>query len=126
MMSSVATLARLFVAMTFLMISAAATAHHSFAIFDKTKLETVKGVIGRVEWTNPHVYLVVGVPDTGASSKNYTFECASINILTRAGWKISTVKVGYHVSVNFNPLRDGKPGGLLVSVTLPDGTVVKE
>jgi len=57
--------------------------------------------------------------------KQYAVECASVNDLTRHGWKMSTVKVGDQVTVGMYPLRDGKPGGLLDSVTLPSGATVK-
>ena len=38
-------------------------AHHSFAMFDKTRVVTVQGTVRKVEWTNPHVYIFVEVPD---------------------------------------------------------------
>ena len=36
------------------------------------------------------------------------------------------LKPGDKVSVTMNPLRDGKKGGLFVSVVLPDGKVIKD
>ncbi len=41
--------------------------------------------------------------------------------LVREGWKRSTLKPGDKVTVTINPLRDGKPGGWYVAVSLPDG-----
>jgi hypothetical protein len=41
--------------------------------------------------------------------------------LIRLGWKRITIKSGDKVSVVVHPLRDGKPGGSFVSITLPDG-----
>lgn len=100
-------------------------AHHSFAMFDKTKVVKVQGVIRKVEWANPHVYLFVEAKDAGGEIKQYAVECASVNDLTRHGWKMSTVKVGDKVTVGIYPLRDGKPGGLLESVSLPNGSTMK-
>jgi len=106
-------------------ITAPVQAHHSFAMFDKSHLVTVKGALHKLEWTNPHVYLFVATPGAGGVPKEYTIEGGSINILSRKGWKVNTLKVGDSISVSFYPLRDGGPGGLLDSVTLPDGTVKK-
>jgi hypothetical protein len=46
--------------------------------------------------------------------------------LLRAGWKSNSVKPGDKVSVVVRPLKSGDPGGLFVSVTLPDGRVPTE
>ena len=106
-------------------ISATTWAHHSFAMFDKSKVVKVQGVISKVEWRNPHVYLYLQVKDTKGIATEYAVECASVNDLSRHGWKMSTVKAGDQVTLGIYPLRDGKPGGLLDSVTLANGTTVK-
>lgn len=106
-------------------IAVPVSAHHSFAMFDKTHLVTVKGALNKLEWSNPHVYLFVTTAGADGVSKEYIVEAGSINILSRKGWKVNTVKVGDSISVSFYPLKDGHPGGLLDSVTLPDGTVKK-
>ncbi len=105
--------------------SATTWAHHSFAMFDKNKLVKLEGVVQKVEWTNPHVYIFLSVKEPSGEEKAYALECASVNNLTQAGWKMSTVKVGDHVTIGMYPLRDGKPGGLLDTVTLPNGTTIK-
>ena len=38
------------------------------------------------------------------------------------GWKRTTLKEGDKVTVVVRPLRDGKPGGSYMSITLADGT----
>jgi hypothetical protein len=106
-------------------ITVPVSAHHSFAMFDKSHVVTVKGALNKLEWSNPHVYLFVTVAGADGVSKEYIVEAGSINILSRKGWKINTVKLGDTLSVSFYPLKDGHPGGLLDSVTLPDGTVKK-
>jgi len=106
-------------------ITAPVSAHHSFAMFDKSHVVTVKGALNKLEWSNPHVYLFVTAAGADGASKEYIVEAGSINILSRKGWKVNTLKVGDGISVSFYPLKDGHPGGLLDSVTLPDGTVKK-
>jgi hypothetical protein len=100
-------------------------AHHSFAMFDKNRLVTIKGVVRKVEWTNPHVFIFVEVANGKGGSTQYAMECTSPNVLMRTGWKPGTVKAGDTVSVGLYPLRNGQPGGLLDSITLPDGKKIK-
>jgi hypothetical protein len=100
-------------------------AHHSFAMFDKNKVVTVKGVVRKVEWTNPHVFLFVEVANGKGGTTQYAVECNSPNVLLRTGWKVNTVKAGDSVSVALNPLRNGQPGGLLNTVTFADGKTIK-
>lgn len=102
-----------------------ACGHHSFAMFDKTKYETLKGVVKKLEWQNPHTYLYLEVPGKDGQGTLYTIECSSPNELSRWGWKFNAVKVGDIVTVGEFPLRNGDRGGLLYSVTLANGTVLK-
>lgn len=98
-------------------LSGPAVAHHSFAMFDQTKITALKNVtVVRFEWTNPHVFVVVKSGGT-----TYTLEGSSPAQLKRVGWKFNMLKVGDRIAVAFNPLRSGKPGGSLKFVTLLDG-----
>jgi hypothetical protein len=108
-----------------LVLACPARAHHSFAMFDKEKVVTVKGVVSKVEWKNPHVFIFVAVPDGKGGTTQYAIECNSPNVLMRTGWKAGTVKAGDAVAVGLYPLRDGRPGGLLDTVTLANGETLK-
>jgi len=106
--------------------AAPALAHHSFAMFDRQKVMTVEGVVKQLTWTNPHVLIDVNVPEKEGASGQYRIECASINILMREGWKVSSIKPGDRITIEFNPLKSGLPGGLLIAATLANGTVLKQ
>lgn len=98
-------------------IGVPASGHHSFAMFDQTKEVTLKDVIvTRFEWTNPHVF-VIGKK----GSTTYTLECSSPNLMTHQGWKHNTIAPGIKIDIVFYPLRNGKPGGMLKTVVLPNG-----
>jgi hypothetical protein len=99
-------------------------AHHSFAMFDQTKQITLTGTVTVFEWTNPHAYIEIDVPDEKGTAKHWSVELGSPSILMQSGWKFKDVKHGDKVTVRISPLKDGKPGGLLVQVTLPDGRVL--
>jgi hypothetical protein len=95
-------------------------AHHSFAMFDRDHQITLTGTVTKFEWTNPHAYIELDVPDA-SGVKHYSIECASPNVLTRVGWKYRELKTGDKVTLLVNPLKSGKLGGMLERATLPDG-----
>jgi hypothetical protein len=101
----------------------AAFAHHSFAMFDIANPVTLTGVVTDFEWTNPHSYIEMDVPE-GSGVKHWTIELGSTSILQRGGWKFSTIKKGDRITAVVGPLRNGEPGSLLVRVTLADGRVL--
>ena len=101
---------------------AGVSAHHSFAMFDTARRVTLVGTVTAFEWTNPHVYIELDVPDEkGGAVKHWSVELGSPSILMQSGWKFKDLKHGDKVTVRISPLKDGKPGGLLVQATLPDG-----
>jgi hypothetical protein len=98
-----------------------ASAHHSFAVYDRTKTMTIKGNVKTFQWTNPHVVIWVLVqPEGGGEPQEWGIETTSPGVLTRGGWTRNSIKPGDRVSVEFSPLRDGSHGGGLNSVTLLD------
>ena len=96
-------------------------AHHSFAMFDSTRSITLHGKVSKYQWTNPHGYLEIDAEQANGASKHYTLEMTSINMLSREGWTSRTVEAGDTVTAIVAPLRDGRAGGLLLELTLPDG-----
>lgn len=103
--------------------SSFALAHHSFAMFDNAKLQSQKGVIKEVQWTNPHVWVRLAVQDNGQEVV-YAYEGAAIAVLKRVGWLRDTVKTGDKVTVVGHPYKDGRPGGSIEHLVLPDGQIV--
>ena len=92
-------------------------------MFDSVNKATITGTVTRFEWTNPHVFIEVDVPGPNGEIKHWSVELGSPSILQRSGWKFSDIKPGYKVTAIVNPLRDGRPGGMLYRLTLPDGTM---
>jgi hypothetical protein len=106
-------------------VAASAMAHHSFAMFNMKKDVTVKGTVTEFRWTNPHSWTHVDVAGANGSTENWVFEMTSPNNLVHAGWRRSSLKPGDPVTVVYHPLVNGKSGGALVKVTLPDGSVLE-
>jgi hypothetical protein len=102
-----------------------AFAHHSFSMFDQTKVVTLTGTVKELEWTNPHCWLRVMVENPQTHQpQQWSIEMASTGQQARIGWSKDIVKPGDKVAVDINPLRDGTRGGTLLKVTLPDGTIL--
>jgi hypothetical protein len=103
--------------------SAPIRAHHSIAMYDQDHPVTLFGTVTRFEWSNPHAFIELDVAE-GGIYKHYDIECASPNVLTRAGWKFNDMKPGDKVRLLVNPLRNGKMGGMLEQATFSDGRVL--
>ena len=70
-----------------LAVSGTATAHHSFAMFDRSKeIELKDAVVAKWEWTNPHIWLFVIVPPGKKGAGKYSIEGGSTGLLRRQGW----------------------------------------
>jgi len=100
-----------------------AAAHHSFAMFDQTKVTTLDGTVRQFQWANPHAFIELDVVTRGRT-KRWAIELNSPNNLTRQGWRRSSLKPGERVTVRIAPLRNGNPGGLFLDLRKADGTVL--
>jgi hypothetical protein len=100
----------------------AAFAHHSGAMFDGTKEVSLQGTVKEFQYTNPHSWLVVNVPDASGKVTEWSFEAEGPSTLLRAGIKKSSLMPGDKVTVKGHPLKDGRPGANLMNVVKADGT----
>ena len=103
---------------------APAFGHHSASMFEPTKTVTLSGTVKEFQYTNPHSWLVVNVPDASGKVTEWSFEAEGPSTLLRAGIKKSSLNPGDKVTVRGHPLKDGRPGAGLIDVTKADGTVL--
>ena len=96
-----------------LLPAAPALAHHSFAMFDRDKAVAISGVVKDFQWTNPHVWIQVMVPDAKGTTQEWGVECTSVNFLRRQGWEKDSLKPGDKIKLMIFPLKDGSKGGQL-------------
>lgn len=111
----------------FALVTAAAVpalAHHAFsAEFDVSKPVSVKGVVTKIEWMNPHAWFYVDVK-TDSGVEQWQFETGAPIELTRRGWRKNDLKVGDEVSVEGLRAKDGTNTASARMVTLPSGKKV--
>jgi hypothetical protein len=103
-------------------------AHHSYAMFDTSKgTLTVSGTVAKLDWKNPHAFVWVYVPSQATPGKYdlWAFENGSPSVLSRLGWSKDLLKAGEKITVEYWPLRDGRPGGHCEKATLSDGKVLQ-
>ncbi len=106
-----------------LLLSMQVFAHHSFAAqYDSNKPVSMTGMVTKVEWQNPHVYLYVDVEDDNGNYEKWALEMGAPAVLTRIqGWSRSTLNIGDMVSVEGRLARDGSNLANARSVTLTSG-----
>ncbi len=82
------------------------------------------GTVTSFEWTNPHSYIEIDVPDDKGAVKHWSIEMGSPSILMQSGWKFNSIKTGDKLTLIINPMKSGQAGGFLSTATLPDGKVL--
>jgi len=98
------------------------SAHHSWtAEYDSKKPVTVKGVVSKVEWTNPHTRFYVDVTDGSGRVSNWNFEMASRPALERGGWSRKTLPGGTQVTVEGFAGRSVAERAIVTAFKGPDG-----
>jgi hypothetical protein len=101
-----------------------AAAHHSFSAFDMQSEKTITGKVNKVDWTNPHIWIWVDVPNAKGGTDLYGFEGMSPNFLERRNWTRTTLKAGDTITISYRPLRDGQNGGMFVNGKMTSGKVL--
>lgn len=109
----------------FLLAALPVFAHHSFAAEYDTKAPvTLKGVVTKVEWLNPHAYFYIDVKDDSGKVVNWAIENGPPNMLYRQGWRKDSLKPGDMVTVDGFRAKDGTTTANSRLVQLPDGRKV--
>jgi len=108
-------------------VIAAATlvAHHSVpGQFDVSKPMTLKGVISKIDWINPHIYVHLDVKDSGGTTNTWALATLPTAMMRRAGLTRESLQgnPGEEVTITAVPARDGsKHLGWINKITYADG-----
>ena len=113
----------LFLAIEFLGGLGTAAAHHSASMFDPMKLIELTGVVKEFQYTNPHSWLLVDVPNEDGSVTTWGFEAEGPSTLMRAGIRLSTLPPGTEITIRGNPMKDGRPAAAWVDAKVDGETI---
>lgn len=111
--------------MLLLLAAPVVSAHHSTSMYDMEHPSTYKGVVTRVEWTNPHGYIYLNVKNDKGGVDEWAMEINSPNFLRHNGWTSTTVKPGDTITVTGGAAKSGAKTMRCTSVTLADGLVLR-
>jgi len=96
-----------------------AMAHHAFATeFDALKPTTMKGIVTKIDWANPHVWFYINVKTESGLIENWGFEMGGPNSLRNSGWTRETMKIGDEVIVEGSLAKNGSHNVNAKSVTM--------
>ena len=107
------------------LLSSAAYAHHSFAMYNMEKEITMKGEVKAFAFQNPHSGIQFSVTDEKGQASDWLAETGNPTGLAKLGWRRSILKPGDKVTFVLHPMKDGAKGGALVRAILADGTVLQ-
>ena len=105
-----------------------ASAHHSMsALFDFNQRFTRSGMLTKLDWRNPHIYLFVDVKSDQGLVETWLFEGPTPGFFRRrddVGKGDFENAIGKTVTVEASRARDGSLSGLIRKFILPDGKIV--
>jgi hypothetical protein len=105
--------------------SAAAWAHHSFAVFfDEAKVVKVTGTVTEFQFRNPHGLIKLDASGKAGEAGSWRAETNSPSILERRGWTKASLKAGDRITIEGWPARDGSNYMRMRKVTREDGSPV--
>ena len=104
--------------------AASVQAHHSMSMFDTSKEVSVTGTVREFQWANPHAYIQLVSEDANGKEVEWSMEMGSPMYLYARGWRPRSLRPGAEVTVRAYPLRNGRPGGVVLDVTDSQGRAI--
>ncbi|MEP7351765.1 MAG: DUF6152 family protein [Acidobacteriota bacterium] len=95
---------------------------HAFEKYNDKAPITVAGVVTRLNWTNPHVYIYIDAKDASGTVTNWSVEGYPPNTLKRGGFPSEAIKTGDMVTISAFQAKDGSNTSGGYEITLADGS----
>ena len=113
------------VAATFMVVAGSLSAHHSVSgQYDASRPLTLTGVISKVDWINPHIYLHLDVKEKDGAVTTWTLSTLPTAMMRRAGLTKESLQgqPGEVVTISAIAARDEtKKLGWISKITYADG-----
>jgi hypothetical protein len=104
--------------------STVTVAHHSNAMFDKSKIVLLTATVREFQWTNPHIWIQVNIDNEDGEREEWSIEGGGPNSLFRKGWRPNSFKPGDVVEIKLFPMRDGSNAALFVGAKFANGNTL--
>jgi len=111
-----------------LLAGASVSTHHSVSgQFDTTKKITVTGVITKIDWVNPHIYVFVDGKDDSGTAGQWALETVPTAMARKAKLTKDTMagKPGETVTITGHPARDARKSAWILRITYSDGRFIQ-
>ena len=110
------------IATSLLLAHSVVLAHHAYtAEFDTTKPVKVTGVVTKLEWSNPHIWIYLDVKDDKGNVANWGFSASPPGMLARRGITKNSLKIGDVLTISGHRAKDGSNNASGNIVTMADG-----
>ena len=98
-------------------------AHHAVsAEFNAEKVITLKGVVSKVDWVNPHIFIYVDVKDESGKVTTWRLQSLPPMFFKNSGLTKEKLLDGVEATVTAYPAKDGTDDfGFLLKLSYPDG-----
>lgn len=107
-----------------LFLASPALGHHSEAGLDMTTVVALEGIVSEYRWRNPHVYITLSSKNELGDIVEWKLQAGAVSIMSRLGWTRDSISLGDLINVQAHQASNGRPYGVLASVTKGDGTVL--
>ena len=105
-----------------LLAATSVSAHHAFAAeFDANRPITLKGIVTKMEWINPHSWIHVDVKGPDGKVVSWMVEGGAPNALLRRGFTKDSLPAGTVILVEGYQAKNGTHKANGRDLTLPDG-----
>ena len=113
---------RLAAACAALAVAGAASAHHGFGNFDRSRDVALEGTITGIDFVNPHAYVYFEATNSDGSKVAKRCEMRAATVLRRSGWSAEMFKKGEHIKIEGAPDRFDANSCYVSTVVFADGT----
>ena len=106
-----------------LLASGPLLAHHSGAMFDRSKKVTITGTVVQFQYVQPHSWIDVRTVDADGKEVIWAFEAGAPPQMRMVGLTTDVLKAGDKITITGHPLRDGRTAAAFIELTMPNGKV---
>jgi hypothetical protein len=100
----------------------AASAHHGFGNFDRTREVSLEGSITKIDFVNPHAYVYFEAINADGTKTAKRCEMRAATVLRRSGWSAEMFKAGEPIKITGAPDRFDANSCYVHTVVFADGT----